>query len=97
VNDAAAATVLAARTPGTRTRSFNTSGDIRPVKEVADYVRKLLPGADITLLPGAMGLEWKFDTRCIEEELGFRPQWSMKQGVKEVVDTTRKWCGLPPV
>jgi len=97
VDDAARATVLAAKAPGTETRSFNTSGDIRPIREVAEYVCTLLPGADITLLPGVMGVGWRFDTTLIEEELGFSPQWSMEQGVKDIINITRKQHGLPPV
>ncbi|MBI2832245.1 MAG: NAD(P)-dependent oxidoreductase [Chloroflexi bacterium] len=94
--DAASATVLAAKAPRTKTKNFNTSGDVRTVKEVADYVRKLLPGADITLLPGRR-LNWRYDTSRIEEELGFRSQWTVERSVKDMISTIRKQHGLPPV
>lgn len=97
VEDAARITVLAARAVRTKTRSYNTSGDIRTIREVADYVRKLIPGADITLLPGVMGVAWEFDTSCAERELGFKSQWNIERGVKDAINITRRQCGLPEV
>lgn len=97
VDDAARATVLAAKSTKTKTRAFNISGDIRSVKEVANYVRKLLPKADITLLPGHLMSGWKYDTTQIEEELGFHPHWSMEQGVKEMINIIREQHGLSPI
>ncbi len=73
-------------------------GDVRSVKEVADYVRGLLPNADITLLPGITLREsFRYDAKPIEEELGYRPQWSLEQGIKETINITRREHGLPPV
>ena len=97
VDDAARATLLAAKAARTKTRAFNISGDIRSVREVADYVRKLLPGADITLLPGFRGRASQYDTTRIEEELGFHPRWSMEEGVKQTINTVRQQYSLPPV
>lgn len=97
VDDAARATVLAARVPKTKTRAYNVGGEIRSIKEVAEYVRKLLPGADITLLPGTTGMSWKYESTVIEEELGFRPEWHVERGVREIINETRRQHGLPPV
>lgn len=97
VRDAAKATVLASKAPRTKTKAFSIMGDTHPVKEVAEYVREILPGADITLLAGRTGLSWKFDTAPLEEEIGYLPLWSMVQGAKEVINITRQQHGLPPV
>jgi UDP-glucose 4-epimerase len=97
VDDAARATVLAAKAVRTKARAFNISGDICSVKEVADYIRKLLPEADITLLPGDSPLHWKYETTPIKEELRFRPRWSIKEAIREMINVTRRQHGLSRV
>ncbi len=97
VEDIARATVLASKVPRTKTRAFSMMGDVRSVKEVADYVIKLLPDADISLLPGIMGVSHKFETTPIKEELGFSPQWLVERGVKDMINATRRHHGLPVV
>ena len=96
VDDPARATVMASKVPRTKTRSFSIMGYVHSVREAADYVGKLLPGADITVLPGTFtGDPIKFDTRLIEEEIGYRPQWSMERGIKETINMVRREHGLP--
>jgi nucleoside-diphosphate-sugar epimerase len=97
VDDASRATVMAAKAPKTKTRTFNLTGDVRPVGEVADYVRMLLPGADITLLPGRIGVSYRCDTTILEEEIGFKQNWSMEEGIKELINKVRREHGLPSV
>ncbi len=102
VDDAARCTVMASQSSGTRTKAFSVMGAIHTVQEIADYIRELLPGTGITLLPLERSashtiMTCKYDTRLIEEELSYRPQWSMKQGIKETVNTVRREHGLPPV
>lgn len=97
VEDAARAIVLSAKATRTKTRAFNTSGDIRSMKEVADCVRKYIPGANITLLPGRFGLHYKFGTMPIKEELGFSPEWPIERGVKDMINGARQEAGLPSV
>ena len=98
VDDPARATVMASKVPRTKTGSFSTMGDVRSVEEVARYVRKIVPGADITVLPGSIGSSpVKFDTRPIEDEIGYFPQWSMERGVRETINTVRTEHGLSPI
>ena len=98
VDDPARASVMASRALGTKTRSFSIMGDVRPVREVADYVRRLLPNADVTVLPGSFtGDPVKFDTTLIEEEVGYTPQWSMERGIRETINALRRENGLPEV
>ena len=102
VDDAARAIVLACRAEKTKTRSFSVRGNIHRVKELADYVKELVPEADITLLPleksmSHLIMTCKYDTSPIEEELGFRLEWSMRQGIRETINLVRKEKGLSPV
>lgn len=97
VDDAARAAVLTAEVPATNSRAFIVSGDLRPVREVAAYLCRLVPGAAIELLPGSCEQSFRFDTRTTERELGFRPAWSMEAGVRDMVNTLRRQAGLSPV
>jgi UDP-glucose 4-epimerase len=95
VDDAARATVLLSRASKTRTRNFTLSAELHSIMEAADYVRQLLPTSDITLLPGRIGVSSKFDTKPIEEEVGYRPEWPMERGLREVINTYCRQHGLP--
>lgn len=90
VEDAARAVVMASEKATTKTRAFNIDGDIRPVAEAADYVRKLIPVADLRLLPGYIGFTSKYDTTRVRKEIGYRPQWPIEKGIRKVIDDVRK-------
>ena len=98
VDDPARATVMASKVATTRTRSYSIMGDIHSVSEASDYVRELLPGTDIVTLPGGFtGDPVRFETHLIEEEVGYRPEWSMERGIKETINLARASHGLPSV
>jgi UDP-glucose 4-epimerase len=86
IEDAAKSLVMASKVAKTENKIFTAGGDIRSVAEVATLVRTLIPGADITLLPGQFHLAYKFDTTLIRNELGFEPQWTIEKGVKNIID-----------
>jgi nucleoside-diphosphate-sugar epimerase len=93
VEDAARAVVLASRTGITKTRSFNVNGDIRTMAEAVDCVRKLVPDAKFTMLPGSaetVGRTVKWDTTRAKEEIGFEPQWTLEQGIQKVIEEVRQ-------
>lgn len=102
VDDAARATVIASKVSRTKTKAYSVRGDIQTVQEMADCVKELIPDADITLLPLERSashtiMTCKYDTRLIEEELGYRAQWSMKQGIKETINIVRREYALAPL
>jgi UDP-glucose 4-epimerase len=102
VEDAARATTIAVKAATTKTRAYSIMGAIHSVQEIADYVKELLPEADITLLPlersaSHTGVTCKYDTKLTEEELGFHSAWPMKKGIKDTVNTVRREYGLPPL
>jgi UDP-glucose 4-epimerase len=99
VDDAARATIIASKVSQTKTKAYSVRGDIHTVQEIADYVKELIPDADITLLPLERSashtiMTCKYDTSLIEEELGYRPRWTMKKGIKETINTVRREHGL---
>lgn len=98
VDDAARAAVLACKHCRVKTGAFNIVGHIHSVRELADYVRELIPDANIELLPGYLeGPSWKLETTATEEELGYYPQWSIRQGIKETINMVRRQHSLSEV
>lgn len=102
VDDAARATVMASKVSRPETKSFSIRGEIRTVQEIADYVKELVPDANITLLPLERSashtiMTCKYDTTRVEEEIGYYPQWTMKQGIKETMNAVRREHGLSPL
>jgi len=102
VDDAATAITLACKARRLKTRSFSVRGTIHSVGEIAAYVKELIPGADISLLPleksqSHLIMTCKYDTSRIEEELGFHIKWTMKGGIKQTINMIRQEKGLPQV
>ena len=102
VEDAARATVMAVKAEPSKTSAYSIMGAIHSVQEIADYVKELIPDADITLLPlersaSHTGVTCKYDTQLTEKELGFRSEWTMKQGIKHAINMVRAEHGLPVV
>ncbi len=102
VDDAAHAIVLACKSGKTKTRSFSVRGAIHSVGEIIDYVKELIPDANVSVLSleksqSHLIMTCKYDMSRIEEELGFKLQWTMKQGVKETINMVRRDKGLPTV
>jgi len=65
----------------TKTRVFNTQGDVRPVMDGVNYLRKTKQ-AKLQVEGGRFGIPWQFDTSRLKEEIGFQPQYSMEQGIE---------------
>jgi UDP-glucose 4-epimerase len=97
VEDISKLTVTVSKSQKTETRVFNTRGDLRPVKEVVDYIKGLVPEAQFTLGKGTFGICWNFDTTRLEEEIGFKPKYSMERGVLKTLNTFRREAGLREV
>ena len=90
VEDAATAVVMASNKATTKARALNIDGDIRPVAEAVEYIRKLVPDAELTMLPGYTLFPAKYDTTLIRKEIGYHPQWTIELGMKKVIDEIRK-------
>ena len=67
----------------TKSRVFNTQGDVRPVIEGVDYVKKISGRTNLSVEPGKFGIAWRFDTSTLRREIGFEPKHSMEQGIQK--------------
>ncbi|MFC1862009.1 NAD-dependent epimerase/dehydratase family protein, partial [Chloroflexota bacterium] len=97
VDDDAGAAVHAAKVPMTKTKVFTVAGEARSIKEVADYVKKLIPTANITLEGGVRIRAHKFDLTSTRKELGYENKWSFEEGIKDTINKLRHQHGLPGV
>lgn len=85
--------------------SYLISGDYRPISEAYDFVRRLLPDADITLSEedldlsqgATLGFTMRGDSSRASEAFGFEPRHSMEAGVFRTVNSNRLMAGLEPV
>lgn len=95
VDDEAAAAIHATKAPPTKTRVFTIAGETHSVKEVADYVRVLIPTADIVLEKGSLAFACRFDLTPTREELRYYNKRSFEEGIRETVNAVRRQRGLP--
>jgi nucleoside-diphosphate-sugar epimerase len=90
VEDAARALVLASQVDKTKGYAFTAGGYAVSVPDVAAYMKKLVPGAEITLLPGKAPLAYNFDSEPAAEELKFRPEWKVERSAEYMVEQVQK-------
>ena len=95
--DAAHLIVQALEAPQTSTRIFNTSSDYRGVREAVDCLRRNIPGTQLEVKPGSIDANWRLDSSRLSEELGFKPRYSMEEGIRDSVSRVRVMAGLSPV
>jgi nucleoside-diphosphate-sugar epimerase len=96
VEDASNSVRVALR-EGTQAGTYTICGDYRPMRDVAAYVRKILPEAKIQLQPGLYEICGKFDMTEAQKAIGYWPQYAMEEGVRKTINFLRKEKGLSPV
>ena len=92
VEDLARAFVLASEAGKTKTRLFCASGfEQRTNRELGEILKKLNPGADITVEPTPPGAYrgYRIDCSRIQEELKFFPKYSLEQALKIMIEAFR--------
>ena len=93
VTDVARATILAADCESPAQRIYNvTGGPQTSLGRAAELVRAAIPGAEISIGPGFIdGLDRNglFDISAAERDLGYRPSWTLEDGIKSYVDWLR--------
>lgn len=97
VEDVSRSIIMCSQAKKTKTVNFTVKGEIRPVKEGVAYIKKLVPEAQLTLEPGVFGISWDYDSTPIEQEIGFKPQYTMEQGILKTLNRFRELAGLKPI
>lgn len=96
VEDAAHLIVDALNAPALPTRVYNTHSDLRSVRDAAGYLMSILPDARLDVLPGTIDANWDLDASLLEKELGFKPKYSLEDGLRDTVYRVRDKAGLSP-
>ncbi len=94
VEDVSRSIVMSCDCPTTQTRVFNVKGGLWSVKAGFDYVKKLVPSANLTLEPGLFGISWDYDATPIAKQVGFTPSYNMEQGIAKTINLFRKLNNL---
>jgi nucleoside-diphosphate-sugar epimerase len=97
VEDVARAIVLASQSGKTHAKALTIRGDLRPMREVFDYVCRLLPQADMALQPGRYRQTWQFDGHVARDEIGYAPEFTIEDGIKRNINMLRQKAGFPAV
>jgi nucleoside-diphosphate-sugar epimerase len=95
--DAGQLVMAALQAPQTAARSYNVSGDLRGVKEAADFLTANIPGTQLTIKPGTINANWNLDSTLLKEEIGFEHRYSMEEGIRDAVARVRQSYNLPPL
>lgn len=95
VEDIAALIAKCSDVSATKTKIFNTRFDVRSIREAGDYVKTLIPEAQIEYQSGKFGLAWQLDDTLLQQEIGFKAQYPMEQGLKNLINYIRKFHKLP--
>jgi UDP-glucose 4-epimerase len=69
---------------------YNSGGDRHTVREAAEMVRRMLPTAEIDCEAGDLGEIARLSTARIEHELGYRPEFTLEQGLEESLSFYRR-------
>jgi len=93
VEDAADAGIAAATVEGLRQDVYNITGDRQvSIAQAADVVRALVPDARIEIGPGpipTLDRQGRQDITAAGRDLGYRPRWSLEDGVRAYADWLR--------
>jgi len=93
VRDVAHAAELALQAEDRSRDAFNVGGGARPsLREVADALAAIVPGADVAIGPGRVDRHYEqgpWDPRVAREELGYRPEWDLGRGLADYVQWLR--------
>ena len=97
--DAALSIYLAATAEKPKYTAYNISmGKGYTLHDMADGVRKAIPGADISVGPGLQFLEGPYhsiyDTTRAQEDLKFKPEFNMETAVLDYVETLKQLEGV---
>ncbi|WP_436929983.1 NAD-dependent epimerase/dehydratase family protein [Halosimplex halobium] len=79
-------------------RIYNVRGECATIREAAETVRSVVPGADISVSDeGELPWTQTLDITPAREDLGYEPEYDLEAGVSEYVSVLREERGLDPV
>jgi UDP-glucose 4-epimerase len=90
IEDIASAFYVAYKAVRPKNRILNVAGEIRPVRDAVDCVRRLFPDVKLTIGTEGVRAGAYLNADLILRELGFKPEYSMEKGMKDYADRVMK-------
>lgn len=79
-------------------RIYNVRGELATVREAAETVTEILPGADLQVSDdGELPWTQRLDMTKAKEDLGYEPEYDLRTGFRNYINTLREEHGLDPV
>lgn len=100
VKDIARSFTLAMETPASdRSQDvYNVRGELATIREAAETVERLVPGADLTVSDeGDLPWTQRLDMTAATRDLGYEPAYDLETGIREYIDVLRGEHGLDPL
>lgn len=97
IEDASSAVMHALQAEPLGCRIYNTAGDLRWKHEAVDFIRTVLPTADITIEGASEEYPASLDDADIRASLGWVPAYTMEGGILATINRYRVAAGLEPV
>lgn len=94
VEDAAQLIAHALTAPTPPRRIYNANSDVQTVRHAAGMLAEMIPDTKLDVKEGALDANWDLDSSLMEEELGFKPKYSLDEGLKDFVYQVREKAGL---
>ena len=91
VADIAALFVHAADRSSTAERVYNTSGDLRSMRESVALLESLAPGVRFELQPGTARIAWRVEAAALNRDLGFAFSTPIEEGFRRTLETLGRW------
>ena len=99
VEDAANVHVKACEVPTTRTRVFNVKEGEYSNRQLVEIIRQVNPAAQVSLADETSE-DYRtatMDTTGLRTELGWQPEYSLKEALREIFNYFRQQEGMPPL
>jgi UDP-glucose 4-epimerase len=95
VTDAARSVVLAMRASSVSSGALTVGGEVASTREVADLLREWFPDSELEVLAGTRDdLVYDFDPEPAFRELGYTPEYTLRDGVRATANAARVRAGL---
>ncbi|MBI3989565.1 MAG: NAD(P)-dependent oxidoreductase, partial [candidate division NC10 bacterium] len=87
VKDAAHAFFLAAQVTTPEHRIFNVTGHTARPRDVAEVVKRLIPGLQVEVVPGGEPVyPYGLNGERADRELGFHPRYSLEEAAQDYLE-----------
>ena len=73
--------------------AYNVSGDLRPMRDAVTIMRGLIPGAEIAVSGGTLGLNYPMDASAVRRDLGFEFETNLEAQLRELTERMRTMLG----